>query len=87
MGFWLNKWPFAVYLSTWGIVLIALPLFLVAIFESLNLKRYASSLITPFLCLLLPCFIAHFMRFGRVALSKQLLIPLNTTTNDMSGEE
>lgn len=48
MAFWLNKGAFFIYFSTWAIVLIAIPLFLGSIFETLNLDAYASFIITPF---------------------------------------
>ena len=48
MAFWLNKGAFFVYFSTWAIILIAIPLFVGAIFEAVQLNEYASYVITPF---------------------------------------
>jgi hypothetical protein len=48
MAFWMNKGAFFVYFSTWAIVLVAIPLFIGAIFESLGISDYASYFITPF---------------------------------------
>jgi hypothetical protein len=47
MAFWLNKGAFFVYFSTWGIILVAIPLFLGAFFEAIQLGEYASFIITP----------------------------------------
>jgi hypothetical protein len=48
IAFWLNKGAFFVYFSTWAIILVAIPLFLGAIFEALGLSEYATYVITPF---------------------------------------
>jgi prepilin signal peptidase PulO-like enzyme (type II secretory pathway) len=48
MAFWLNKGAFFIYFSTWAIVLVAIPLFLGALFEALQLSNYASFVVTPF---------------------------------------
>jgi hypothetical protein len=48
MAFWFNKGAFFVYASTWAIILIAIPLFLSAFFEAIQLSEYASFVITPF---------------------------------------
>jgi hypothetical protein len=48
MGVWLNKGAFFVYFSTWAIILVATPMFLGAVFDSLGISDYASYLITPF---------------------------------------
>ena len=48
MGFWYNKGAFVVYLSTWGTILIAGPLFLGGFFESLGIREFGSYIITPF---------------------------------------
>jgi hypothetical protein len=48
MAFWLNKGAFFIYFSTWAIVLVAIPLFLGALFDALQLSNYASFIVTPF---------------------------------------
>jgi hypothetical protein len=48
MAFWLNKGAFFVYFSTWAIILLAIPLFLGALFDAIQLSEYASFVITPF---------------------------------------
>ena len=48
MAFWLNKGAFFIYFWTWGVVLVAIPLFLGTIFDAFELGAYASYVITPF---------------------------------------
>ena len=46
MAFWMNKGAFFVYFSTWAIILLAIPLFLGAIFDAVQLSEYASFVIS-----------------------------------------
>ena len=44
---WMNRWAFMVYFCIWGLILVAIPLFLGAFFEAMNLSSVASYLISP----------------------------------------
>jgi hypothetical protein len=48
MAFWLNKGAFFIYFLTWTIVLVAIPLFLGALFDAFGIGEYASYAVTPF---------------------------------------
>jgi len=48
MGVWLNKSAFLVYVITWAVILVAMPLFLEALFELIGLGTYSTYVITPF---------------------------------------
>lgn len=48
MACWMNRGAFFVFISMWAAILIAAPLFLEAIMNTLGLENFASFVITPF---------------------------------------
>ncbi len=85
LGVWFNKGAFAVYLATWGIILITVPLFVGGIFEALDIKQYASYLITPFSMLSITVFYCSFYAIWKGCFTDTIKTTANLSDEDASS--